>query len=185
MARPQLPDQSAAAPSSGTLSPGPGGRGSDCIAGTVVLLLFFRLRRGRLRFHSLLRAVPLAFGASDFSILFSGLPGANRRRRFLPRCRVPAISWNGPCPLCGPLLTDLQFVGRRPHAMWCLQSQVRAHRTPRCWRRAVPGTMSFCPASIAALRPVDRRLAVPAHVTPLHALEALELMRRERGSPRR
>ena len=185
MARPPLPDQSAAPPGSGTISPRPGWRGSGFTAGAVVLL-FFRLRRGKLRFHSLLQAVPLAFGASDFSILFSGLPGANRRRcRFLPRCSVPAIAWNGPCPLCGPLFTDRRFACRRPHAMSCLQSQVRAHRTPRYSLRAVPATMSFCPASIAALRPVDRRHTVPAHVTRLHASEALELARRERSSPRR
>ena len=42
--------------------------------------------------------------------------------------------------------------------------------------------MSFCPASIAALRPVDRRLAGPAHVTRFHAPEALELSRREKGT---
>ena len=127
------------------IKPGSGGRGSDYTAGAVVLFPFFRLRRGRLRLHSLLRAVPLAFGASDFSILFSGLPGANRRRRrFLPCCCVPAIAWNGLCHLWGSLLTDRWFACRRPHAMWCLQSRVRAHRTPRCSHRAVPGAMSFC-----------------------------------------
>ena len=30
-------------------------------------------------------------------------------------------------PLCGPLLTGRRFACRRPHAMWRLQSQVRAH----------------------------------------------------------
>ena len=97
------------------ISPEPGWNGYDCTAGTAVLLFFFRLRRGRLRLHLLLRAVPLAVGASDFSILSSGLRGACwRRRRFLLRRRV-AIVWNGPCPLCGPPFTGRRYACRWPH----------------------------------------------------------------------
>ena len=99
-----------------------------------------------------------------------------------PRPRCPC---NGPCLLCGPLLTVRRFACRWPHTVRRGQSQVRAHRTLRYSRRAFPGAMSFSPASIATLRPVDRRRAVPAHVTRLHAPEALESAPRERRNLRR
>ena len=103
MVRPPLPDQSAAPPGSGTLSPGPGWRGWDCTAGAVGLLLlfFFRLRRGRLRFHSLLRAPagrarfcePMGAGKPTFPQPGGPSGQASRLRQSLctPQGRSPGV----------------------------------------------------------------------------------------------